>query len=227
MVGLLLVVGFCIPGALAASPWQVNGPHYNLNILGSKTVKDVGLSDGHTMFVKLDGKTRIYMTQDGGGFLVTDPNGTDGSASFNIAPGHYNVYAIAKGKPGGNVKIQANGTFEDALTGETEYMLGYVDITRSKGKPQVLNINELFYVDVTICTAVVEGVCTEQTTYTDTWVFDIPELLSYYWDYTNDGLKNLQVRFYACTLDPTGEASDYCRWGDGTPIDSTKTVVPM
>src|SRR5512136_3111375 len=111
VIGLMLVMAFCIPCALAASPWQVNGPHYNLNIIGSKTAKDVGDSDGHTMFVRMDGKTRILMTQDGGGFLVTDRNGFDGSASFNIAPGHYNVYAIAKGKPGGNVKIQANGTF--------------------------------------------------------------------------------------------------------------------
>ncbi len=228
LVGLLLIAGFCIPGALAASPWQVNGPHYNLNIHGSKTIKDVGISDGHSMFVKLEGKTRILMTQDGGGFLVTDPNGTDGSASFNIAPGHYNVYARALGKPNGNVHIQANGTFNDTLAGETLIMLGYVDISRSKGQPQVLNINNLFYVDVTICTAVVEGVCTETTTYTDTWVFDIPELLSYYWDYDNAGLKLLQVRFYPCTLDATGEANDYCRWADGTPINSTKqTVVPV
>ncbi len=213
------------PRALAASPWQVHGTHYNLNIVGSKTTKDVGASDGHTMFVKLDGKTRIYMTQSGSGFLVTDRNGLDGSASFNIAPGYYNVYARGLGKPGGNADIQANGTFTDAVDGTVEYMLGYVNIARTSGKPQVVNINQLFYVDVTLCTDQEAGECTEVTTYTDTWVFDIPELLEYYWDYENHGLKLLQVRFYECTLDPTGEAANYCRWENGDPIVSSKQVV--
>jgi len=106
-------------------------------------------------------------------------------------------------------------------------LLGYVDISRDGGKPQSLNINELFYVDVTLCTAVnATGDCIEWAVYEDYWVFDIDELLEYYWEYTNEGLKLLQVRFYECTLDSTGTADDYCRWADGTAIDSRKTVVP-
>lgn len=234
VIGLLIVAAFFIPGvSAAADPLKINGEHYNLNIIGVKTadqIKTVGDSMGHTMFVKLNGKTKILMTQDVGGvFQVVDRSGLDGSAEFNIAPGHYNVYAKALGKPGGSVHIQANGTFDDALTGETLAMLGYVDISRTTGKPQSVNINNLFYVDVTVCTAVVEGVCTEQTVYEDTWVFDIPELLEYYWDYDNAGVKLLQVRFYECTLatDPDVLADNYCRWGDGLPIISTKgTVIP-
>ena len=232
IIGLLIVAAFFIPGvSAAADPFKINGEHYNLNIIAVKTadqIKTVGDSMGHTMFVKLSGKTKIIMTQDEGGvFQVVDRNGLDGQTQFNIAPGHYNVYARALGKPNGNVHIQANGTFDDAVTGETLKMLGYVDISRSTGKPQNLNINNLFYVDVTICTASLDGVCTEMTTYTDTWVFDIPELLEYYWDYDNNNLKLLQVRFYPCTLDATATANDYCRWGDGTAINSTKTsVVP-
>ncbi|MCK4731443.1 MAG: hypothetical protein KAT65_03200 [Methanophagales archaeon] len=67
--------------------------------------------------------------------------------------------------------------------------------------------------------------------YEDFWVFDIPELLEYYWGYNNEGLKLLQVRFYGCTLinpedytDPAEYPKDYCRWGDGTAIDSKRTV---
>jgi hypothetical protein len=33
-------------------------------------------------------------------------------------------------------------------------------------------------------------------TYTNEWIFDIPELLEYWWDYNNANLKLLQVRFY-------------------------------
>ena len=229
IIGLLVAVAFMIPGVSADSPWQVHGAHYNLNIIGVKDsdqIKEVGNSMGHTMFVKLTGRTKIIMTQATDGvFQVVDRNGLDNDgAEFNIAPGHYNVYARGLGKPGGSVHIQANGTFNDAEIGETLVMLGYVDIARTTGKARSVNINNLFYVDVTLCTEVDSGVCTKVTEYKETWVFDIPELLEYWWDYDNNGLKLLQVRFYECTLDPTGQADDFCRWADGTAIVSLKST---
>jgi hypothetical protein len=210
------------------STYPVNGQHYNLNIIGAKNVGDVGASDGHTMFVNLNGKTKIMMTQDlAGQFYVTDRNGLDGTASFNIAPGKYNIYARGLGKPGGKADISSWGLFQDALDGSQLILLGYVNIERAKGKSNAVNINNLFYVDVTLCTeiSVDTGECTKMTVYEDYWVFDIAELLDYWWEYDNTGLKLLQVRFYSCTLDATGTASDYCRWGDGSPIVSTKTVL--
>jgi hypothetical protein len=228
VLGLVLSV-LLVSGAFAGvgNTIPVRGKHYNLNIIGAKNVGQVGDSNGHTMFVKLNGKTKIIMTQDPDGeFKVTDRYGLDGQAEFNIAPGYYNIYAAALGKPNKNVDITAWGEFEDMETGTKLLNLGYVNLARNKGKPMSVNINQLFYVDVTLCTAVDEfGVCTEWVTYEDYWVFDIDELLEYYWDYDNKGLKLLQVRFYECTLDPTGEASDYCRWANGDPIDSRKTVV--
>ncbi len=228
IAGVVSIMGILGATLVYATSWQVHGAHYNLNIIGAKNVGDIGDSNGHTMFVKLNGKTKITMTQNPEGlFRVTDRNGLDGEAEFNIAPGHYNVYAIARGKPGGNVKITASGEFEDAIAGTKIIPLGYVDLTRSKGKPQSVNINELFYVDVTICTLGDNGSCIQETVYQDYWVFDIAELLSYWWDYDNAGLKNLQIRFYECTLDASGEANDYCRWADGTPIDSQKTIIDL
>ena len=238
-IGALVVAGLFLSSVVLAgvgnnpkNGFQVNGEHYNLNIIGKDKHADVGDSSGHTMFVKLDGKTRIYMTQNESGvFDVVDRNGLDGRAEFNIAPGYYNIYARALGKPGGKVKIDAYGNFTDAVEGTQLILLGYVNIAREKGKPQSVNINHLFYVDVTLCTAAEidpdtgELVCTEWTTYEDFWVFDIDELIEYYWEYNNKGLKLLQVRFYECTLDPTGTADDYCRWANGDPIDSKKTVI--
>jgi hypothetical protein len=231
LIGLLVVAAFIIPVASAASPFQVSGNHYQLNIIGSKSYdedgKDVGDSMGHTLFVKLDGKSKIVMTQaEDGQFQVVDRNGIDADgAEFNIAPGYYNVYARAKGTPGGKVNVTAYGEFEDAVDGSTIINLGYVNLARDTGKPVSVNINKLFFVDVSLCTDALLGVCTETTTYTDTWVFAIQELMSYWWDYDNEGLKNLEVRFYECTLDPTGTADNYCRWANGDPIVSTKTVV--
>jgi hypothetical protein len=231
IIGILLVMVLCIPGVSAASPWQVHGAHYNLNIIGVDNPDHiVGDSDGHTMFVKLSGKTKILMTQDvGGDFQVVDRNGLDGQTKFNIAPGYYNIYAIPHGKPGNHVDINAWGNFTDAETGYQLINLGYVNIARTSGKPQVVNINELFYVDVTLCVAYDDDldVCTQWVEYRDYWVFAIDELIEYWWDYDNDGLKQLQVRFYACTLDASGEAADFCRDIDGNPIISTKTLVPF
>jgi hypothetical protein len=233
-VGALIVCGLLVSTiALAGvennnkNGWQVNGAHYNLNIIGKDRHADVGDSDGHTMFVKEDGKTQIYMTQ-GDEFKVLDRNGLKGSAEFQIAPGYYNVYAIARGKPNGKVNISATGNFTDAESGYQLLSLGFVDLSREKKKPQSENINELFYVDVTLCIAVNEttGACEEWVVYEDYWVFGIEELLEYYWDYDNDGLKLLQVRFYECQLinpddydnDPELYPKDYCRWDDGLPI---------
>jgi hypothetical protein len=175
-----------------------SGVHYNLNIIGVKSPKEVGTSDGHTLFVNLDGTTKILMSQSQDGtFNVTDRNGTDGVAKFNIgdknigdARTHYRVYARALGKPGGVVKITPNATF-DAVTGEVLFYLGDVTIARNAGKPKTENITNLYYADVTLTLA--DGTV---KTYTNEWIFDIPELLEYWWDYNNANLKLLQVRFY-------------------------------
>jgi len=204
----------------------VSGNHYNLNIIGTDNVGAVGDSQGHTMFVLLNGKTKVLMTQDlNGEFKVTDRDGTDGSASFNIAPGKYNIYARALGKPGGNTKIDAWGEFTDAQDGTSLQLIGYVDITRTKGTSKWVNINSLFYADVTLCVEVNDlGECVKKVVYDDYWIF---ELLNYWWEYNNKGLKLLQVRFYECTLDPTGTKENYCRWGDGSPIVSKKTFIDI
>jgi hypothetical protein len=225
-----LIAAVLIIPVSAVSPFEVSGNHYQLNILGDKCVdKEVGDSNGHSLFVNLNGRTKIIMTQDDiNGFNIVDRNGCDGEAKFNLAPGTYNVYARAKGTPGGKVNITAYGEFEDAF-GTTLINLGFVNIARNTGKPVSVNINKLFYVDVTLCTEETLGVCTEWTTYTDYWVFAIDELLEYYWDYDNEGLKNLEVRFYECELDTdgleNGLVDNYCRWETGVPIVSSKTVV--
>ena len=198
-IAVLLAFGMMTSVAVAGVGNEMpSGPHYNLNIIGAKDKDNVGDSMGHTLFVRIDGKTRIYMTQDPDGeFKVVDRNGTDGTAEFNIAPGYYDVYARALGKPNGKVHIESWGEFEDD-EGFKVIKLGEVDLSRDKGKPQTVNINKLFYVTVILCVDYdeVNNVCNETVTYTNTWVFDIEELIAYYWEYYNSNLKLLQVRFY-------------------------------
>jgi len=257
-IAVLLALGMLASVAVAgvgnSIPKGLRGEHYTLNIIGVELKEDkdkaVGDSKGHTLFVPLWGKCKINMTQDPDGeFKVVDRNGTDGVAEFNIAPGYYNVFAAALGKPNRGVRITSWGEFEDALAegGTVLLDLGVVDLTREKGKsPQSVNISELFFVDVMLCLETGEdadgnAICVKWVEYTDYWVFDIDELLGYYWDYDNTnnpdegligGLKLLQVRFYPCTLDCTGTASDYCRWAtvspefpDGDPICSMRQEI--
>ena len=99
-----------------------NGPHYNLNLIGKKADWSGGGSynnpDRHTMFVPQnttgfiptpgdDDTTgvpdlpgiKISMTQ-GAEFAVLDGNAfDDGECAFQLAPGHYKVYIVAKAKP--------------------------------------------------------------------------------------------------------------------------------
>ena len=47
-----------------------------------------------------------------------------------------------------------------------------------------------------LCAAGTVEVTSYCTTYTDTWVFNISDFVTYLWDMENGGVKNLQVRFY-------------------------------
>ncbi len=246
VLALGMLVSVAVAGVGNSIPKGLRGEHYTLNIIGVELKEDkdkaVGDSKGHTIFVPLWGKCKIVMTQDLelGEFKVVDRNGLDGDgAEFNIAPGHYNVFAAALGKPIRGVEITSWGEFEDVYYPDGRLMeLGSVNLSREKGQPQSVNISELFYVTVTLSITDPDTGEVVEVVYEDFWVFDIPELLEYYWDYDNTkneeegligGLKLLQVRFYPCTLDCSGTASDYCRWAttseefpDGDPICSMK-----
>src|SRR5215470_8008721 len=93
----------------------LSGSHYNLNIIGVPKGKsaDMTNSDGHTIFVPLEGTVKInYLA--GSQFQVLDRNGTDGDGATIEVPSDpggtsvcYNVYATALGKPGGTALVNA------------------------------------------------------------------------------------------------------------------------
>ena len=79
----LLVVCLVTP-AFAAGNGAPAGAHYNLNIIGVAKDKTAVMTDTsrHTIFVPLEGKTSIRLTE--GDFAVLDGNGTDGQAAFRL-----------------------------------------------------------------------------------------------------------------------------------------------
>jgi hypothetical protein len=94
--------------AIFADNGAPNGSHINLNIIGVQKEKtaDMTYEDGSnrsSIFVKLNGKTRIYL-YDGGdiddmdnwkdAFAVLDANGTDGRAEIQLGNPDYDAYLI-------------------------------------------------------------------------------------------------------------------------------------
>jgi len=218
VITAVLVVGTGFAAPASADGINLNGPHYNLNIIGVENAKTAPLtgSERHTIFVGL-GKlskvtSHIYLAP--GPFSVCDGNAFDAARScsgevvankgavFQLPcnsavptergcpegtySADYQIWGRALGKPGGKVNIQTCATDDTgALICSTDNAL----FTRGKGKSG-------FYDVTTSLTTVnacfdVGGVVTCETVS----LFD-PVLQDYFWQYANEGLRLLQLRFY-------------------------------
>jgi hypothetical protein len=204
-VTLTLGLGMALAGNDAPA-----GPHYNLNIIGverGKTVPMTG-SHRHTIFVALGKntavKTKIYLTE--GPFEVCDGNGFDlaynclgdvigqNGAAFQLPPNGceetdcdqqlartYLVYVRALGTPGGSGKITTcveTATEEICSSGETVQLPKMVNGKRTS--KFVERTKEL-------TTIVIDGV--------RYGLFE-NAFWQYFWEYDNNGLKLVQLRFY-------------------------------
>ena len=178
-----------------------SGAHYNLNIIGVPKGKtaDMKGNNGHRIFVNLSGKTKIKLGP-GDDFLVTDANGTDrDGASFTLPDDvstTYTVWARALGNKG-NVTITtcADLYVEDAFYQEI-CSDEPITLTRNKKEaPKFTDVSRnLLFVVVNDDVLADDGatVLLAAGTYN---LFD-DALQDYFWDYDNDGLKLLQLRFY-------------------------------
>lgn len=170
-----------------------SGAHYNLNIIGVSKGKSASLTggSGHRIFVPLAGSTQILLGQ--GDFSVLDANGTDGSASFqlpnpdpdNDGVTDYSVYARALGKPGGSATATTCAT--DPTTGETYCSVESAVFVREKGKSSFSNVSkQLLYVYADLDG---DGTVERLPLFDD-------RLEGYFWQYDNNGLRIVQLRFY-------------------------------
>ncbi|HEY94259.1 MAG TPA: hypothetical protein G4O15_04925 [Dehalococcoidia bacterium] len=187
-----------------------SGSHFNLNIIGTND-KTAPMDDnnGHRIFVKLSGNTKIYLTE--GDFAVLDANGTDGNgAAFQLPnpdPDNdgvtvYSVWARAVGTPGKSATMTTGatdpgpdgifGTADDEVVFSTE---SYVAV-RNTGKPKFENVSrELLYIYVDLDG---DGTAERYNLFNDA-------LQDYFWSYDNNGLKVLQLRFYEISTDVEAE----------------------
>ncbi len=187
-----------------------SGPHFNLNLIGMEKGKNsnMGCGEGRRIFVKLGKESRAMtkiMLQEGD-FSVIDCDGTDGTAKFQL-PGpdpnntgttEYSVFIRLLGKPGGDIKMGTCAT--DPLTGEEVCSGEVIELGRGKGKghqQKFINVSkELLYVYANVCVATDPdtGECTAWEYMRVPLFSDILE--DYLWQYNNNGVKLVQLRFY-------------------------------
>lgn len=174
------------------------GAHYNLNLIGVPKTKTADMSgnEGHRIFVALEGRTRILLSV--GDFGVGDANGTDGTASFQLPNPdpdgngitEYSVFARALGKPGGSGSISTCAT--DPVTLEEWCSIYSTVLVRDRGKETFENVSrDLLFVYVDL-----DGDGTVERVP----LFD-DRLQDYFWQYDNNGLKLVQLRFYDVPTD--------------------------
>ncbi len=131
-----------------------------------------------------------------GEFSVLDGNCSDGSrAAFSLPNPDpdgdgvtaYSVYAKPLGKPGGQSKATTCGI--DPLTQEEVCSLESTAFVREKGKSSFSNVSKGFL------TVLVDTDGDPTTDPVRLSIFD-PTLENYFWQYDNNGMRNLQLRFY-------------------------------
>lgn len=190
---LLILCGIVFSSFAYAGNGAPSGAHYGLNIIGVPKNKTASMTEnlGHRIFVPLSGKTKILLSE--GEFQVLDANATDGSASFQLPSPDpdgdgitsYSVFARALGKPGGSARIVTCAT--DTITlEEVCSTLNYLAV-RNSGKSSFTNVSQ----ELLFIYADLDGDGRDER-YS---LFD-DRLQDYFWEYTNTGLKLLQLRFY-------------------------------
>jgi hypothetical protein len=204
-IAIIAGLTFAVP-TFAQVGQGLSGPHYNLNIIGVANPKTADMTDTsrHTLFVPLSGSVKISYIA-GTEFQVLDGNCTDADGCTIEVPSDplgdlcYDVYATGLGKPNaGQVIVNASCTI-DGLIGSCAdaLLLDTFTVDRPKGKPRRQNISDVFRATGCVDLGGVEGVCdTGDLQFNNVWIFNIPQLLDYFWDYTNTGLRLMQVRFY-------------------------------
>jgi len=197
LVALALGAG-CVPEAYDeelgfAGNGAISGTHFNLNIIGVPKGKSASFTggDGRRIFMPLEGRARINLSP--GDFAVLDANGTDGTAAFQLpspdpdgdGSTSYRVFARALGKPGGQARVTTCAT--DIDTNELVCSNESLIATRTKGRQTFSDVTK----QLLFITADVDGDGDVETVP----LFD-DSLQGFFWDFDNQGLKLLQLRFY-------------------------------
>lgn len=154
-------------------------------------------------------KIFLFPAPAGESFLVLDRNATDANgASFQLPADvstTWTVWARALGKPGGSANMTTCATVSvtdpvtGAVTQEVDCSLATLSITRTKNSKFQNVSSDLLFISITVdpTTNAALAACLGVTTAT---TVNVPLfngcLQNFFWNYQNNGLKLLQLRFY-------------------------------
>jgi hypothetical protein len=176
--------------------------------------EDAGALTGKD-FSQLNKVNKIFLqpAPAGESFQVLDANATDTNGALFQLPADvstsWTVWARALGKPGGssNTTTCATVTVTDPVTlvttQEAICSVATLTMTRTKGKQSFTNVSaDLLFLSIMVdpTTNLALATCLGVTTATQVTVSLFNGCLqNFFWNYQNNGLKLLQLRFY-----PTG-----------------------
>jgi hypothetical protein len=203
-----------------------NGSHYNLNIIGvpqGKTADMTGNTGGRIFVllnggqdaVSLNGKPSNQLIKTntiglvpapaGESFSVLDANATDSNGALFQLPADvstgWTVWARALGTPGGSaIQTTCASSFLDVLSGQIYCSSQSAMYMCTTGKSSFTNVSsQLLFMTVTIDSTATPGLAaclgvagTQSVTVS---LFNSC-FQNYFWNYDNNGLKLLQLRFY-------------------------------
>lgn len=178
-----------------------SGAHYNLNIIGvpkGKTADMTG-NNGGRIFVSLNGPTKINLTPAPAGesFQVLDANGTDGTASFQLpkdVTANWTVWARVPGNQTGSATITTCAEYTWDGTPIDISLCTSITIDRQTYGKFTNVSKDLLY--VTLTQDIINPTTGEVSVKAGSYPLFDDRLQDYFWQYDNNGLKILQLRFY-------------------------------
>lgn len=220
---LTLTMGFGIALAGNGAP---KGTHYNLNLLGKDNCPgdDLTGSNRHTImvllnfsdqdadnilgddpgnYVTLDKRNKIFLAP-GTDFQVTDGNACDRNGAGFTLPANvataWTIWVRELGKPGGTGDIALCGVSDsgtaDPSDDEVVCSTDQVLLVRDTGKSTFRNVTrQLTTIDYQILVGYEADGTTPIYVQDSAILFD-SDFYQYLWDYDNNGLRLVQLRFY-------------------------------
>jgi hypothetical protein len=227
LLGCLAVIPATVALAGSTGNGAPNGSHYNLNIIGvpqGKTADMTGNTGGRIFVflnggqdaVSLNGKPSNQLIKTntiglvpapaGESFSVLDANATDSNGALFQLPADvstsWTVWARALGTPGGSaIQTTCASSFLDVLAGQIYCSTQSAMYMRTTGKSLFADVSsDLLFMTVTVDSTASPGLATcLGVTGTQSVTVSLFNncFQNYFWNYDNNGLKLLQLRFYA------------------------------
>ena len=196
-----------VPKDKTAAMNDNNGHRIFVQLFGGQPVVDISGKD----FATLSKVNKIMLTPDTaipGTFNVLDANATDSNGALFQLPldvsAKWTVYARALGKPGGTADMTTCATqnvvdpITGAITQEVICSVATLSLVRKTGaiNTKFQNVtSELLFVTLNVVAGSTLATCLATTGTVQVPLFS-PCLQNNFWNYDNNGLKLLQLRFY-------------------------------